>query len=315
MHPMKRLSLLPSLLLTALLGVGCASTPPPKPYVPIDTGHAFLWEVKDGHARGGTVYLVGSIHMGKTGELALPPSMEAAFAKSDALVVEVDVNKVDPAAMQKLVRELGRLPDGQRLSQRLDPITMTLLGRAAQRMGLPVSNLEPLRPWLVGMVLSVTELQQAGYKQGEGIDRAFLTRAHDAGKSVLELETAEGQLRMLAGTPDDLQDLMLRDQLRRTTAAGTVLDQLVAAWKAGDADGMASLLLDGANEPTYVPVYERIFFERNVQMASGVDALLAQPRTHFVVVGAGHVVGPKGLVALLQQQGHTVRQLDRTAAE
>lgn len=312
---MKRLSLLPSLLLTALLGIGCASSPAPKPYVPVDTGHAFLWEVKDGHGRGSTAYLVGSIHMGKTGELALPPAMEAAFAKSDALVVEVDTNKVDPAAMQKLVLELGRLPDGQRLSQRLDPVTMTLLDRAAQRMGVPVSNLEPLRPWLVGVVLSVTELQRAGYQQDDGVDRAFLNRARDGGKRILELETAEGQLRMLAGTPDSLQDLMLRDQLRRTTDAGTVLGQLVAAWKAGDADGMAQLLLDGAEDPTYRPVYERIFFERNVTMASGVDALLAQPGTHFVVVGAGHVIGPRGIVALLQQQGHTVRQLTRDAAE
>ena len=86
---MKHLSLLTSLLLTALLGGGCASTPTPeKPYSPVDTGHAFLWEVKDGHGRGGTAYLVGSIHMGREGELPLPPSMEAAFAKSDALVVE-----------------------------------------------------------------------------------------------------------------------------------------------------------------------------------------------------------------------------------
>ncbi len=308
---MKRLSLLSSLLLTALLGVGCASTPQAKPYTPVDTGHAFLWEVKDGHGRGGTAYLVGSIHMGREGELPLPPSMEAAFAKSDALVVEVDVNKVDPAAVQKLVMELGRLPDGQRLSQRLDPVTLTLLDRAAQRLGLALGNLEPLRPWLVGMVLSVTELQQAGYQQGHGVDRAFLTRAHDAGKTILELETTEGQLRMLAGTPDSLQDLMLRDQLRRTREAGAVLDQLVAAWKAGDANGLASLILEGADDPTYRPVYERIFFERNVQMATRVDALLAQPRTHFVVVGAGHVVGPQGLVALLQKQGHTVRQLLR----
>jgi uncharacterized protein YbaP (TraB family) len=313
---MKRLSLLPSLLLTALLGTGCASTPAPaKPYTPTDTGNAFLWEVKDGRGRGGTAYLVGSIHMGREGELALPPSMEAAFAKSDALVVEVDTGKVDTAAMQQLVMELGRFPQGQGLSQRLDPATLTLLGRATERLGVPASAFEPLRPWLVSMVLSVTELQKAGYQQGHGVDRAFLDRARAASKAILELETAEGQVRLLAGTPEPLQDLMLRDQLRRTREASEVLEQLVSAWKAGDADGMASLLLEGAADPTYRPVYERIFFERNVQMASRVDALLAQPRTHFVVVGAGHVVGPQGLVALLQKQGHTVRQLPRTAAE
>jgi hypothetical protein len=308
---MKRLPLLTSLLLTALLGLGCASTPQPKPYVPVDTGHAFVWEVKDGKGRGGTAWLAGSIHMGREGELALPPSMEAAFNRSDALVVEVDVDKVDATAMQKLAMELGRLPEGQRLSQRLDSATLLLLDRAAQNLGVPRAGLEPLRPWLVSMVLSVTELQRAGYQQGHGIDRALLGRARQAGKPILELETAEGQLRMLAGTPEPLQDLMLRDQLRRTQGAGTVLEQLISAWKAGDADGLAALVLDGARDATYRPVYERIFFERNAQMATGIDALLAQPRTHFIVVGAGHVVGAEGLVALLQKQGHSVRQLPR----
>lgn len=310
---MKRLSLLASFFLTALLGLGCASTPQPKPYVPADSGQAFLWEVKDGKGRGGTAYLVGSIHMGKEGDLPLPPSMEAAFARSDALVVEVDVDKVDAAAMQKLVMDLGRLPEGQRLSQRLDPATLLLLERAAQNLGVPRASLEPLRPWLVSMVLSITELQRAGYQQGHGVDRALIGRAREAGKPIVELETAEGQLRMLAGTPDSLQDLMLRDQLRRTRDAGSVLQQLISAWKAGDADGLASLVLEGASDATYRPVYERIFFERNVQMAAGVDALLAQPRTHFVVVGAGHVVGPEGLVTLLQKQGHSVRQLPRAS--
>jgi hypothetical protein len=46
-------------------------------------------------------------------------------------------------------------------------------------------------------------------------------------------------------------------------------------------------------------------------MAQALGKMLAQPRTWFVVVGAGHVVGPEGLVALLEQQGHQARQLPR----
>jgi uncharacterized protein YbaP (TraB family) len=41
-----------------------------------------------------------------------------------------------------------------------------------------------------------------------------------------------------------------------------------------------------------------------------MQALLAQPgRAHFVVVGAGHVVGKDGLVDLFTRAGYRVRQL------
>ncbi|WP_426734102.1 TraB/GumN family protein [Myxococcus faecalis] len=309
---MKRASSLSlSLLLVVLLGAGCASTLAARKYTPVDTGKAFLWEVKG--AEGGTAYLVGSIHMGKPGALALPASMDAAFGKAEVLAVEVDTTRTDAAAMGKLVRELGMLPEGQRLTQRLDPATRELLGRAATRLGVEVKGLERLRPWLAGLVLNNLEFEAAGYKQGHGVDRAFLDKAHGVKKQVMELETADGQLRMLAGTPESLQDLMLRDQLRREQGPGEIVEALTSAWQAGDAEGMAGLLLEGAKDETYRPVYERVFFERNVQMADRLEGLLGEPRVHLVVVGAGHVVGAEGIVALLQKKGHTVRQLPRDA--
>ncbi len=61
--------------------------------------------------------------------------MEAAFSRSDALVVEVDVGAVDSVALQRFSLEQGLLPPDQRLSERLDPETARLLGPAAQRVG------------------------------------------------------------------------------------------------------------------------------------------------------------------------------------
>jgi uncharacterized protein YbaP (TraB family) len=46
-------------------------------------------------------------------------------------------------------------------------------------------------------------------------------------------------------------------------------------------------------------------------MAGKLEELLAQRGVWCVVVGAGHVVGPRGLVELLRKQGHRVRQLPR----
>lgn len=310
---MKRSSPLLSLLLTALLGPACATTPSPAPAPPsqapaASADRAFLWEVKS--AQGGTAYVVGSIHLGRPGELSFPPSMEQAFTRSDALVVEVDVGAVDATALQRLILEQGMLPPGQRLSERLDPQTAKLLAPAAERVGLPLAGLERMRPWVVAVTLSVMELQRAGYQSGLGVDRVFLDRARGT-KQIVELESAEGQLKMLSSLPEPLQDAMLRDQLGRSEQFTQGLERITQAWQTGDAEQLAALVFRDAADPTLRPVYEKLFYERNARMAEALGAMLAQPRTWFVVVGAGHVVGPEGLVALLQQQGHQVRQLPK----
>jgi hypothetical protein len=74
---------------------------------------------------------------------------------------------------------------------------------------------------------------------------------------------------------------------------------------------MAALVFQDPTDPALRPVYEKLFYERNARMAEALEGMLAQPRTWFVVVGAGHVVGPEGLVALLEKQGHRVRQLPK----
>ncbi|HVX66984.1 MAG TPA: TraB/GumN family protein, partial [Bryobacteraceae bacterium] len=44
-----------------------------------------------------TVYLVGSLHFGTPDMYPLPETIQSAFQKSSALVVEIDLNKVGPA--------------------------------------------------------------------------------------------------------------------------------------------------------------------------------------------------------------------------
>ncbi|MBF5042417.1 TraB/GumN family protein [Aggregicoccus sp. 17bor-14] len=308
--------LTPVLLLALLLASGCASAPHPSPTADLAavqhaaTDPAFLWEAKGPEGRG-TAYVVGSVHFAKAGALALPASMLDAFARSDALVVEVDPSQVSPAQTQQLVRALGLLPGGQRLSARLDPATQRLLELELKRASIPRQNLEPLRPWLAAVTLSVVELQRAGFDGDAGVDRLFLARAQAAKKPVLALETAESQLRMFAELSEPLQQLMLRDQLVSMGKGGEQLTYFMRAWDAGDGDAVDAALQQGAKDPELRPFYERVFYARNAQMAAALDAQLTQGRTLFVVVGAGHVVGARGVLAYLAERGYAVQQLRR----
>lgn len=301
------------LLLAALLGSACATSrgADSAALAPAPKERAFLWEVKPPKG-GGTAYVVGSVHIGKQGQFAFPPSMEAAFAKADTLVVEADVTQTNAAQMQQLVLKLGVLPPGQSLSERLDPETQKLLSAAVERSGLPALVIERMRPWLAAIMLLAQDFQRAGYQADNGVDHMLLERAHGpSAKQIIELESAEGQLSLMANLSEPLQDMMLRDQLHQTEEAQKQFESITSAWIAGDGEAMANLLLSVSQKPEYRALYEKMFVERNVQMARRVGELLAEPRTHFIVVGAGHVVGADGILSLLTKQGYSVRQLGR----
>ncbi len=304
------------LALLALLGTACATTAKQVPAsapqsAAVAEQRAFLWEVTRPGTPDKVLYLTGSIHMGQPGQFAFPPSMEAAFARSQALVVELDPSTVAPQKAQQLVMLMGLYtpPDG--LSAHLSPETRALLPEALQRVGLPPEAVERMQPWLVYMTLSVLELQRIGYSEAGGVDRLLLTRARGSNKAIVELETIEGQMRMLASFSDEVQELMLRDQLQASALMAVHMARMTTAWESGNPEALSQLLFEKKDDPAYRPFYEGLFFTRNRQMADKLVALFDKPETHFVVVGAGHVVGEQGLLDLLARKGFQVRQLPR----
>jgi uncharacterized protein YbaP (TraB family) len=85
---------------------------------------------------------------------------------------------------------------------------------------------------------------------------------------------------------------------------------MVRAWTSGDAQAMESTLADAVPpDPSLAPVVQKLFDERNVKMMSKIEGYLNSNGSYFVIVGAGHLVGNKGIVELLKSRGYVVEQL------
>lgn len=56
-------------------------------------------------------------------------------------------------------------------------------------------------------------------------------------------------------------------------------------------------------------IYEKLIYERNRNMVSKIEEFLRTKETYFVVVGAGHLVGKKGIIEMLRGKGYPVEQL------
>ncbi|CAA9379678.1 MAG: hypothetical protein AVDCRST_MAG64-539, partial [uncultured Phycisphaerae bacterium] len=215
------------------------------------------------------------------------------------------------AAMQAVVLGKGVYQDGSTMADHVSPDTLKALRAYGNKGGLPPEALERMRPWLAAITIAMTEMQKLGFQPTLGIDHHFLTKAHAAKKAVVELETAESQLELLSGFGEELEEKFLLQTLVGLDDLDDLLTKGAAAWKAGDVKTLKEELMDKPlrDAPETKPVMVKLFDERNEKMAEKVEELLKGDEQHFVIVGAGHLVGDKGLVKLLEDRGYTVEQV------
>ncbi len=289
------------------LPAACAGPKSPEPAQEYTS--AFFWRV-DGGPAAGEFYLLGSVHLRPEGSPPLAPVIIDAYLRAQELVVEVDVGQVSPAQMVQLLMRFGTLPPEQTLADVLPEETYAKLAAFLAVRGVPLASIERFEPWVVALQIDVMRFQEAGFQPELGVDKDFIDRA--AGdKPIVPLESADYQLSLFDSLPPDLQVLMLEDALSRAEGEGEdALASLVDAWRRGDEDELIALTFGPLEtSPELAPLYDRIFFARNEQMAERLTALSRDGVTRFAVIGAGHVVGPRGIPTLLRSQGFRVERL------
>ena len=68
-----------------------------------------VWAIHGDH---NTVYLAGSVHLLKANDSRLPPAFDRAYGGSKALVMELDMSKVDQMQAASWMMEHGMLKEG-----------------------------------------------------------------------------------------------------------------------------------------------------------------------------------------------------------
>ncbi|MEJ2684137.1 MAG: TraB/GumN family protein [Candidatus Sulfobium sp.] len=268
-------------------------------------GKSFIWKVR---SATGTAYLLGSVHLMKKSIYPLNREIENAFRMSDVLVVEANIENISLAEAGKIA-EKSLYPPGDSLRDHLSDKTYDMVKGEAARMGLPVEILDTQRPWFLAMTFTSFEMMRSGFGPRYGIDRHFLSEAKGR-KKIVELESLDYQVNLLSHLSESEQKLLLMYTLKDLRRLGAETDKMLHAWKTGDGEEMASLLSeDTGKDKKLSSFYEDLLYGRNRNMAAKIERFLRTGKTWFVVVGAGHLVGKKGIVEILKEKGYRVKQL------
>ncbi len=265
----------------------------------------FLWKVQ---SKTNTVYVMGSIHYLKKEMYPLNEKIENAFEKSDHLVVEANINDAEKVDTQKLAESALYLDD-ETLEKHVSPQTYDLVQKELERLGVPFELVGKQKPWFLALTLASLEIIKLGFDPNYGIDRYFLSKA-EGKKKILELESFDYQINLFCQLTEQEQELLLLYTLKDINVLERELDKLVQAWTSGDTKGVESIITRSlAEDKRLSPIYEKLIYERNRSMASKIEDYLKTKETYFVIVGAGHLVGKRGIIEILKAKGFLVGQL------
>ena len=268
------------------------------------SGAPALWTLSDEDT---VVHLFGTVHILKPGTEWRTPQFDAIFETADAIYFEADVSSPEAAtAMARLVPQLGIFTDGTRLSDILDEEEEREVREAVEHIGVPMSAVEPMKPWLATVQLSVQALVKQGYKPDSGVETVLTRAATQSGKPMRFLETGEQQLRFFA-------DMSQEDQVEFLVASAVqieenpeLLDTLVTEWTQGDVRAIGEIMA----KPEVMGsqhVYDVLIVERNANWTEQIDTLMEEEGgTFLIAVGAGHLAGADSVVEMLRTKGYEV---------
>lgn len=261
-----------------------------------------IWIVKGPHA---TVYLFGTIHALQKDQPWRSAKIDAAIKESGTLWLEIP-NVDDAASMQPLLISLGMDP-AHPLSTRLTADQLAKLNKVATAAGLPggESMLEPLKPWLAALTVSIAPILQAGYDPNSGVEMVLKPEFDKADKPVKGFETAEQQMRFFADMSDKAQIDFLNSELDDFDSAVDKLKKMLAAWYAGDTAAMDQMNNADLRDK-HPDLFQILVVQRNQAFTAQIQDLLKGDGVSFVAIGAGHLVGKDGVPAMLEKQGYKV---------
>lgn len=267
---------------------------------------ALLWEIS-GKSLVTTSYLFGTIHLIPKSDFFFTEAMEGAFSKTRQVAFEIDMEEMSD--LSNMFSMLGKMymADGKKLRDLLSTEDYEKVKTHFSDMGLPFSFLERVKP----MFLSVMTDPEAMTMKTGGADGGMLSyemelteKAQTQEKDILGLETMDFQMSLFDSIPYDKQAQILVKAIEAGGGDGeSQLDDMVKMYRTQDIQAMYAMM--GADEG-FGSFDEVLLLRRNRSWIPIMEKLMDEKPTFFAV-GAGHLGGPEGVIALLRKSGYTVR--------
>ena len=271
-----------------------------------------LWKVTGGDSKGDS-YIFGTHHIAPVAILDSIQGFADALNSVSTVYGELEMAEMTSPAVQQVAMRHSMAPADSTLSkllsaEQLDSVS-AVLGKYTGGM-LTAAALDPMKPVVVSTQLGVMQSMVAfpEFTGQQQLDQVIQERAQLAGKAVKGLETAEQQFAILMGGSLSKQAEQLMKDIRKEEKTIEDAKTLAAAYMSADLDAMERLFNDpdtGMSPETA----KALIYDRNDNWIAQLREILPADKV-MIVVGAGHLVGEKGILSQLRNAGYEVTAVD-----
>jgi uncharacterized protein YbaP (TraB family) len=281
-----RLRKLPILAAVLLLSSGAGADPA-------------AWQITAGEAT--TIWLLGSVHYLRDQDYPLPRNVDVLYDRADQLVMEIDLDDLDPNVAQSRFMQAALLTPPTGLRSVLSPDIYADAAALAGELGLDLVALDRFEPWLVALTLMDLGMSRLGYRADRGLEQTLVQRARRDGKPVVGLETLSDQIAIFDGLSEAEQQTLLAQTLDELRTTNDDMNELIDAWRSGTLDTLTAKL--SASFRDFPQLYQTLVVERNRRWIDQLERLGKQRGNFLVVVGALHLTGDDNVIEMLGQRG------------
>lgn len=264
-----------------------------------------VWKVSKGNDY---LYIGGTVHVLPESAFPLPAEFDVAYQATDTLVLETKMPEPGDTDMQTALMKAMAYSDGRSLSKVLSPEVYQQLADFFAPYGLQIQQLDGYKPGFVMLQMLALEMMKA-QMAGEGVDSYFDKKAKADGRPLAYLESVESQINLLANMGDGYEDAFIKMNLEQFDDFKAYFADMIAAWRAGDMVALDKLAVQPAKELDPV-LYQALFVQRNNAWLPQIVQMFGNDNKELVLVGGGHLAGSDSVLALLQQAGYKVEQLN-----
>jgi len=268
--------------------------------------HPALWKLADADT---TIYLFGTIHILPAGTNWMDPAIKRAVDGAQSLTIETVLDE-DPSKVATILMTTGTAKGLPPLVDRVPAPKRAQLAALVKSSGFPPQMLDGMKSWAAAIMLTGAALSQIGVDAAAspGVEPQLTALFRAAGKPVEGLETPEQQLGFFNQLPESAQRAFLVATLDSPEKARAEFREMIAAWSRGDPEAIQRAF---DKDPEFTPALRDLLIrQRDRNWAEALAKRLDQPGTVLVAVGAGHLVGPDSVQAMLAKKGLKVERVD-----
>lgn len=261
--------------------------------------NTLLWRIT-GNGLKKPSYLYGTFHLMCRADIHISDQLRSSIASSDVMYLEMDMD--DPATLlggfmmmnMKNGKKLKDLYSEEEYKKVKDYFNDTL--------GMPLMLLERTKPYfLVAMLYP----KMMNCSSASGVEEVLMQIAKENKKEIKGLETMQFQSSVFDSIPYEWQAKELLKNIDSFKTYKLEFDSMLTMYRDQQLGSMAELLNKDEATSEYEPL---LLSDRNKNWVEQLK-LLMKKQSVFTAVGAGHLVGEKGLIQLLRKEGYKVEPL------